>query len=147
CRCRCSPGSCCSWRAGPPPPPRWRPPGRCSSSGAAARSTCWGRSPMSARRGWLLAGLALLAGGCAEPAPAPSGGFAGLGRESEGFARVVPGKAFAFPADHGAHPDFRIEWWYLTANLRDAEGRDYGVQWTLFRNALRPAADTAGWGN
>lgn len=99
---------------------------------------------MNARRPWLL--LSLVLGGCAEPAPPPEG-FAGLGRESSGFEQVVPGRAFAFPADHGAHPGFRIEWWYLTANLRDAEGNDYGVQWTLFRNALRPDADVPGWTN
>jgi predicted secreted hydrolase len=39
-----------------------------------------------------------------------------------GFAAVVPGKTFAFPADHGPHPDFRIEWWYVTANLVDSTG-------------------------
>jgi len=90
---------------------------------------------------------ALLLSGCGKaPAPADEG-FAGLGRESAGFAEVVPGKVFDFPEDHGAHPGFRIEWWYLTANLRDAEGNHYGVQWTLFRNALRPDADERGWGN
>jgi predicted secreted hydrolase len=94
----------------------------------------------------LLPVLALLLGGCAEPVPAPEG-FAGLGRESAEFAAVVPGRAFGFPADHGAHPGFRIEWWYVTANLRDAQGNDYGVQWTLFRNALRPDADVPGWAN
>lgn len=65
-------------------------------------------------------------------------GFAGLGADATGFAMPDPDYRLSFPADHGPHPDFRIEWWYLTANLRDAEGRDYGVQWTLFRSALRP---------
>lgn len=100
---------------------------------------------MSART--LLALLAVLLAGCAEPAPPPSEGFAGLGRDSEGFAPVVPDKTFRFPADHRAHPGFRIEWWYVTANLHDAAGNDYGVQWTLFRNALRPDADQPGWAN
>ena len=30
------------------------------------------------------------------------------------YAQAVPGKVFSFPADHGAHPDFRTEWWYVT---------------------------------
>lgn len=38
-----------------------------------------------------------------------------------------------FPQDHAAHFDFDIEWWYLTANLKDTQGHIYGVQWTLFR--------------
>ncbi|QBF31176.1 lipocalin-like domain-containing protein [Thalassococcus sp. S3] len=71
-------------------------------------------------------------------------GFAGLGTEADGFAIPRPGKEFSFPQDHGAHPQYRIEWWYLTANLKGADGRDYGLQWTLFRSALRP--ETAdGW--
>jgi predicted secreted hydrolase len=74
-------------------------------------------------------------------------GFAGLGMASEGFAPVVPGKVFAFPADHGAHPDFRIEWWYVTANLKDSTGAAYGAQWTLFRQATRPGAEEQGWAN
>lgn len=72
-------------------------------------------------------------------------GFAGLGGDSEGFARVTPGKIFSFPQDHGAHPDFRIEWWYVTANLTDAAGNPYGIQWTLFRQALTPGAQQDGW--
>ena len=51
---------------------------------------------------------------------------------------------FDFPADHGAHPDYRIEWWYLTANLEDADGTPYGLQWTLFRSALAPY-EAEGW--
>ena len=74
-------------------------------------------------------------------------GFAGLGISGEGFDAVVPGKAFAFPADHGAHPDFRIEWWYVTANLVDSTGAACGAQWTLFRQAMRPGAQQPGWGS
>ena len=47
-------------------------------------------------------------------------GFAGLGMSGNGFAPVVPGRKLVFPRDHGPHPDFRIEWWYVTANLTDA---------------------------
>ena len=74
-------------------------------------------------------------------------GFAGLGMSGDGFAAVVPGKALTFPADHGPHPDFRIEWWYLTANLMDADGTAYGAQWTLFRQAMHPGAQQEGWAN
>ncbi len=72
-------------------------------------------------------------------------GFAGLGMNGEGFAPVVPGRPLVFPADHGAHPDFRIEWWYVTANLVDSTGAAYGVQWTLFRQAMHPGTPQEGW--
>ena len=62
-----------------------------------------------------------------------------------GFAQVTPGRTLQFPRDHGAHPDYRIEWWYLTANLIDREGRQWGLQWTLFRQALSPQQAKAGW--
>lgn len=71
-------------------------------------------------------------------------GFAGLGSGGDGFATPRRGHVLSFPVDHGAHADFRIEWWYLTANLTGADGRDYGVQWTLFRTALSPQ-DGPGW--
>jgi predicted secreted hydrolase len=96
-------------------------------------------------------GLALLAGlllaACDAETPPPAAGFAGLGGTAAGFARVEPGRPLAFPADHGAHLEHRIEWWYLTANLQDAQGRAWGVQWTLFRNALQPGSDEEDWGN
>ncbi|RJG09101.1 iron ABC transporter permease [Pseudomonas cavernicola] len=94
----------------------------------------------------LLAGVLLLISACdAEP---PTGeGFAGLGSEAANFARVSPGRAFSFPVDHGAHPDYRIEWWYVTANLEDEQGRAWGVQWTLFRSALQPGSVSEGWSN
>ena len=74
-------------------------------------------------------------------------GFAGLGMNGGGFASVIPGKTFAFPADHGPHPDYRIEWWYVTANLMDAAGIAHGAQWTLFRQAMQPGAQQEGWAN
>jgi predicted secreted hydrolase len=88
----------------------------------------------------------LLALGLA-PSAAHAQGFAGLGRDAEGFASVVRGKPLTFPADHGPHPDYRIEWWYLTANLNDANGAAYGVQWTLFRQAMAAGAQADGWAN
>jgi len=74
-------------------------------------------------------------------------GFAGLGMSGEGFAPVTPGKIFSFPEDNGPHPDFRIEWWYVTANLVDSSGAAHGAQWTLFRQAIQPGAQQEGWAN
>lgn len=71
-------------------------------------------------------------------------GFAGLGGDAGGYAAPERGTALTFPADHGPHPAFRIEWWYVTANLKDEDGRDYGAQWTLFRSALAPR-EGEGW--
>ena len=72
-------------------------------------------------------------------------GLAGLGGKAAGYAQVTPGKTFSFPADHGPHPDFHIEWWYVTANLVDAAGVRYGAQWTLFRTAMQPGPQRQGW--
>ena len=71
-------------------------------------------------------------------------GFAGLGQSADGFAAPERGHSFSFPQDHGPHPEFRIEWWYLTANLTGTDGKTYGAQWTLFRSARAPE-DTKEW--
>ena len=83
--------------------------------------------------------LAAVLGGC-EPQAPPSGDpdLAVLAQSAEGFAQAGPNARLEFPRDHGSHPDFRIEWWYLTANLQDEQGRPHGAQWTLFRFAVRP---------
>ncbi len=78
------------------------------------------------------------------PVTAWAQGYAGLGGSAEGFDRPIAGYSFQFPRDHGPHPTYRIEWWYLTANLTGEDGRDYGIQWTLFRSALKPS-ETDGW--
>ena len=75
---------------------------------------------------------------CLLPLPGLAQGFAGLGQTADGFALPDPDTRFRYPQDHGAHPAFRIEWWYVTANLTGPDGTPYGIQWTLFRNALAP---------
>jgi predicted secreted hydrolase len=57
------------------------------------------------------------------------------------YPAVTPGAAFRFPRDHGAHPDFRTEWWYFTGWLETPEGKPLGFQITFFRS--RPAVDPA----
>lgn len=86
---------------------------------------------------------ALLA--CTAPLSVAAQGFGGLGSAAdESFAVPAPDHVFDFPADHGPHPDYRIEWWYLTANMTGPNGTAYGLQWTLFRSALAPF-ETQGW--
>ena len=57
------------------------------------------------------------------------------GRGEAPAAQVVPGRAFSFPADHGAHPDYRTEWWYVTGWLQ-VEGKALGFQITFFRSRM-----------
>lgn len=95
---------------------------------------------MRAKR--IMLALALLAA----PLGAWGQGFADLGSQAQDFTLPSPDPVFVFPRDHGPHRDFRIEWWYLTANLTGADGVSYGVQWTLFRTALQPGgAPDQGW--
>ena len=52
-----------------------------------------------------------------------------------GFAIPRPNPSFVFPRDHGSHPEFRTEWWYVTGHLDAANGRRFGFQVTFFRQA------------
>lgn len=96
----------------------------------------------TARRGFRATALLL----ALLPSPAFAQGYAGLDIGAEGFAPVTAPAALAFPRDHGPHPDFRIEWWYVTATLQGPDGTPYGIQWTLFRQAMAPGGPTTGWG-
>jgi predicted secreted hydrolase len=55
----------------------------------------------------------------------------------DGFRVPQPNPTFTFPRDHGSHPDFKIEWWYLTGHLftTEATPRRFGFQATFFRSA------------
>jgi predicted secreted hydrolase len=100
---------------------------------------------MALRRATKL-GIALLAAGLAalawvltspEPrGPPPATGMAEVLSGGEDFERVWGPRKFQFPADHGAHPEYKSEWWYFTGNLETPEGRHFGYQFTLFRFAI-----------
>jgi len=115
----------------------------------------------------LLASLGLTAALCACHRGAPAAGFAApvateagapIDRLSvlrataqPGFALAAAPRRFEFPQDHGPHPAFRHEWWYLTGHLRAADGELFGFELTFFRLGLVPpaaagvAAGDSGW--
>jgi len=62
---------------------------------------------------------------------------------AEDYPPVRPGVALQFPRDHGSHPQFRNEWWYITGWLKTEHGRELGVQVTFFRNRPLVAEDVA----
>ena len=67
-----------------------------------------------------------------------------LGSDDDaGFEKALQARDFAFPGDHGPHPDFRNEWWYVTGNLDGDDGRRFGFELTIFRFALMPALPPA----
>ncbi len=63
---------------------------------------------------------------------------------SGGWRVVTAPLSIELPRDHGAHPDFRTEWWYATGNLTSEDGGRYGFQLTLFRRGVDPAAPAPG---
>jgi predicted secreted hydrolase len=60
---------------------------------------------------------------------------------AEAFAAARADYRIAFPRDHGSHPQFRIEWWYVTGWLHAAREPDCGFQITFFRARPRPQPD------
>lgn len=51
----------------------------------------------------------------------------------DSWQKVVQPRPFAFPEDHAAHEDYRVEWWYYTGNVQTPEGRRFGFELTFFR--------------
>ena len=56
---------------------------------------------------------------------------------ADDWKQAMGPRTWSFPRDHGAHPEFRTEWWYFTGNLRDGAGNRYGYQLTFFRQGVR----------
>ncbi len=91
--------------------------------------------------------LLLLAGCSGDTADEGFAGLAGLDRNdatnneaNTPYLQPGPGDRLSFPADFGPHPQHRIEWWYLTANLKTGAGEPLGLPWTQFRQAIQPRA-------
>jgi predicted secreted hydrolase len=68
----------------------------------------------------------------------------------EGYEQAIDARDFQFPQDHGPHPGFRNEWWYITGNLDSEDGRRFGFELTIFRFALTPpdresSAEESAW--
>ena len=92
-------------------------------------------------RRWIFIWFAVVLAGCSEPQQ--ESGFAGLAGITDNesgvpFLQPGPGERLSFPEDYGPHPQHRIEWWYLTANLKTEDGQPLGLQWTQFRQAIEP---------
>lgn len=49
------------------------------------------------------------------------------------LSSVTRDKPIVLPKDHQSHPDYQLEWWYLTFVLADDNNNQYGLQYTLFR--------------
>ena len=71
----------------------------------------------------------------------------------DAYASAIEPRAFSFPADHGPHPEYRNEWWYITGNLDAETGERFGFELTIFRFSLIPqtaneeprAAESSAW--
>ena len=64
---------------------------------------------------------------------------AGMASASAPFAAwSFPARTLRFPRDHGAHPELRTEWWYITghASTLTSDHREFGFQLTFFRTRV-----------
>ncbi|HAR96223.1 MAG TPA: carotenoid 1,2-hydratase, partial [Deltaproteobacteria bacterium] len=52
------------------------------------------------------------------------------------WKQAIAPREWHFPQDHGAHPEYRTEWWYFTGNLFGSDGHRYGYQLTFFRQGI-----------
>ena len=71
----------------------------------------------------LAAVIALALGTTQAPSPKPLAAW----------RQATAGYTFEFPRDHASHPDYKIEWWYYTGNVKTRDGRRFGYQVTFFR--------------
>src|ERR1700677_324055 len=92
--------------------------------GIYVRSKGWGAWR---RVAWLLGAFVSVAGAAG---PLPGVGRFGGEATGGGVAQVLEPRVFEFPRDHGAHPEYRQEWWYVTGNLDSATGERFGFELT-----------------
>lgn len=58
---------------------------------------------------------------------------------TDAWQQALKPHPFSFPADHGSHPEYQTEWWYLTGHLTSAAGHRFGYQFTIFRQGINEA--------
>jgi len=63
--------------------------------------------------------------------------------EGSMLRRACEAATFSFPKDHGQHPAYRTEWWYLSGHLRADNGTEWAYHFTIFRRALGKWMDLA----
>jgi len=82
----------------------------------------------------------------ADPGSSRLAGLLG-NRDSSDYARAREARSFRFPEDHGPHPEYRNEWWYVTGNLDADNAERFGFELTLFRFSLTPVPpeSTSAW--
>lgn len=84
-----------------------------------------------------LAGMALLVMSLLIELPARAEGNSPESASAPEYAR--PDRGLTFPGDHGSHPTFETEWWYVTGHLVPTGSplfgtpSSFGVQLTFFR--------------
>ncbi len=61
----------------------------------------------------------------------------------EEWRQATAARSWEFPRDHGAHQDYRTEWWYFTGNLKDDRGNAFGYELTFFRRGITHKAPNA----
>ena len=54
----------------------------------------------------------------------------------DSYSRVEGPRQWKFPEDHGPHPNYKSEWWYFTGNLTAEDNREFGYQFTIFRQGI-----------
>lgn len=55
-----------------------------------------------------------------------------LSAEAQEWRDVSPGEAVTLPTDLYMQNGYRIQWWYFTGHLYDAQGREFGYELTFF---------------
>ena len=59
------------------------------------------------------------------------------------YTQAKPNYHWQFPLDHGAHPNYKTEWWYYVGHLKDTQGKRYGFELAFFRVGLDRTAENA----
>ncbi len=59
------------------------------------------------------------------------------------YRLALPGYTYAFPRDHGSHPEFKLEWWYYTGHLLAPDGHEFGYELTFFRTGMDRSFENA----